>query len=108
MPSQGETYEKTFIYQDSSRTAINLTGYTARMQVRENHNSTSTILELTTENGGITITALDGQIDLLVADSVTSAVTVPRGVYDLELITADSKVKKFIRGTVRFPEEVTK
>lgn len=105
---KGETYRKTFLYQDTDRNAIDLTGYTARMQVRENYSSTTTVLDLTTENGGIEITALDGKVYLFVDDATTSAITVSSGVYDLELIDTMNYVTKFIRGSIRFPEEVTK
>lgn len=105
---KGEDYSKIWYLKDSSRNTIDLTGYTARMQVRETYSSTSTVLDLTTENGGIVITALEGKIELVVANATTSAITANKGVYDLELIDASSKVSKLVRGTVRFPDEVTR
>lgn len=105
---KGEYYEKSFTWQDSTRQPYDLTGWTARMQCRKTFKSTGTILDLTTENGGLEITALDGKITIIVDDTTTSAITESMGVYDLELIDTTSKPKKFIRGTIKFPEEVTK
>lgn len=106
--SKGETYRKTFQKQTKARVDIDLTGYTARMQVRETFSSTTTILDLTTENGGLTITPLEGKVSIFVTDTVTSAITQLRGVYDLELIDSSGYVEKFVRGSVKFPEEVTR
>ena len=105
---KGEYYEKTFIWQDSSRVVYNLTGYTARMQCRKTFKSTATILDLTTENGGLEITPLEGKITIIVPDTETALITENMGVYDLELVDTASKPKKFIRGTIKFTEEVTK
>ena len=54
---QGTTFRRTFTFKDGAATPalIDLSGYTARMQVREDFDSTEFIVELTTENGGIVI-----------------------------------------------------
>ena len=105
---KGEYYEHSFRWEDNNRQPYNLTGWTARMQCRKTFKSTSTILDLTTENGGLEITPLEGKITIIVTDTITEAITEAMGVYDLELIDTASKPKKFIRGTIKFPEEVTK
>lgn len=105
---KGGTYKKDFWYKDNDKNVIDLTGYTARMQVREYHSSTSTILDLTTENGGLTITALEGKVSIRVEADVTAAVVTRSGVYDIELVDSSGDVTKFVGGSVKFPEEVTK
>lgn len=104
---KGATYRKTFIWKQTNETPINLTGYTARAQIRENEYAASFDLELTTENGGIVITPLDGKIELYISDTDTSAVSLNHGVYDLELLVG-SDVIKFLRGSVTLIEEITK
>ncbi|MFN9956503.1 MAG: hypothetical protein ACK55I_25675, partial [bacterium] len=52
---QGATFEKAFEYKDSTKTSINLTGYTARLQVRSDTDASTTLIELTTENNRITL-----------------------------------------------------
>jgi len=105
---KGATYRKTFYWQDSLGAAINITGYTGRMQIRKSINSSSFIAELTTENGGMTLTGPEGKIELFISDTDTSSVVENSGVYDIELISAGSEITKFCRGSVAFPEEVTR
>lgn len=106
---KGGKFTKHLEYKDKSKQAIDLTGYTARMQVRKNAQSSTTILDLTTENGGITITAVTGEIDLFVSGADTAAIT-DRGsaVYDMELVDGGGEPIKFLRGTVSLIEEITK
>lgn len=106
---KGSTLSHIFYYKDENRVAIDLTNYTARMQIRKKYNSTSFIAELTTGNGGIIITPLEGKIELYLADTATSALTDTYGVYDLELVNSTSgNVTKLLRGTVTITEEVTR
>lgn len=87
---------------------VDLTGYTARMQIRDTVNSTTVLEELTTENGGITITAATGKIELLLDATETAAIDWFEGVYDLELIAAGGEVDRIISGTVVVSDEVTR
>jgi hypothetical protein len=48
---QGATYTLVVEYKDANDVAINLTGYSAYMQLRENYDSTTADLTLTTANG---------------------------------------------------------
>ena len=105
---KGETYRKTFYWKNQNKSAKDLTGYTARMQIRKSNQSASFLQELTTGNGGITITPAEGKIELLISDTDTSALEGTYAVYDLELIDGGGEVKKFARGSVAMTDEVTK
>lgn len=105
---KGATFQKTLYYKDKTKVAIDLTGYTARMQIRETPQSSTFVAELTTENGGITITGAAGQIDLLLSATATSAISVDSGNYDLELESPGGVVTKLVRGHVSIIEEITK
>lgn len=107
---KGATFNKTLFWKDSTKIAINITGYTARMQIRESLNATNFLKELTTENGGINIVGAEGKIELFISDADTSALAGTKAVYDLELITNDdpAQVIKFIRGTISLVDEVTR
>lgn len=106
---KGGKFSKHLEYKDKQKQAIDLTGYTARMQIRKNAQAATFILELTTENGRISITPLTGEIDLSITGADTAAIT-DRGnaIYDLELIDGGGEPLKFLRGTVSLIEEVTK
>ena len=84
-----------------------LTGFTARMQVRRTISSTTKIVELTTENGRIEIDGEEGRIILTMGPSVTSSIT-SSGVYDLEIQSDDGVVSRVIQGSFTLSEEVTR
>lgn len=105
---QGATLDKTFVWKDSTGTVIPLPDYTARMQIRQTAKSSDVLLELSTLNGRIIITALSGSIRLLVPASITSAITWQRGKYDLELVSSTGVVTRLLYGDVEVSTEVTR
>lgn len=114
---QGSTFRKTITWKDSSGSAVNLTGYTARMQARTTMSASSTIVQLTTANGGITLGGSAGTIDLYISDTDTAEfpTAVPSGfsdalvgVYDLELISGSGDVTRLLHGDFIVNPEVTR
>lgn len=86
---------------------VDLTGVTARMHLREKLESTTTILELTTENGGVIVDNTEKTITLFISPTATAALTFTSAVYSLELIKAGD-VTPFITGSVSLVKEVTR
>jgi len=106
--NQGATFELTITWKDSAGTAINLTGYTARMQVRETYSSSSTIISLTS-GSGITLGGAAGTVAILISATTTAALTAPfSGVYDLELVSAGGVVTRLLQGAATVSPEVTR
>lgn len=102
---QGATFQRQLTWTDSTGTAVNLTGYTARMQVRPTVDSSTLTLELTTSNGRITLGGSAGTIDLLV---LASAMTMAGDyVYDLELVYSTT-VTRLVQGFFTVRAEVTR
>ena len=87
-------------------TPVDLTGYTARMQVRECKANT-TVIELTTENGGLTLGDAAGTITFFVSDADTESTQSDRCVYDLELVEPGGDVTPLLAGTFIFKDQVT-
>lgn len=92
---------------------VDLTGYTARMQIRPVIDSGSVLDEFTTEDvrlptTGIVIDTTDKRIDLLIADEVTEAYDWLSAVYSLELITAGGLVTPLAQGAIAVIREVTR
>ena len=87
---QGATFSQVITYKESS-VAVNLTGYTARMQVRATLESASTLVELTTANSRIALGGAAGTITLTISATDTAALTAGRGVYDLEGVATISR-----------------
>jgi len=86
---------------------MNLEHFTARMQVRRTIESTTVMVELTTENGRIAIEGAIGRITLSMSDMVTAAIETS-GVYDLEIVDAGGDVSRLIQGNFTLAPEVTR
>ena len=91
-------------------TALNLTGYTARMQGRTSHASPDKVFNLSSTSGGITITpATNSTILITISASATAAIAAPSsGVYDLEIESVSSVVTRILQGTYPVTPEVTR
>jgi len=91
-------------------TPESLSGFTARMQIRATKESTTVLLELTTENDRITIDNTAKTIALLIDAVDTAALDFTEGVYDLELVSGATPavVTKLLEGSIAVEEEVTR
>jgi len=104
---QGSSLSRVVTYNDESGNPVNLTGYTARMQVRPRASSGFVYLSLTSPSGGLTLGGTTGTITILVDGSVTSAIPAGRYVYDLEVVNG-VYVDKVMGGDFLLSAEVTK
>lgn len=102
---QGIDREQIFIYKDSENVPIDLTGYKARMQLRPNVLSSTVLLELTTENGGILLGS-DGKVTLVFTEENTNPL-IRGGVYDIELDSGD-RVTRFMKGKIVLSKGITR
>jgi hypothetical protein len=102
---QGATYSLNMTWAIGG-TAVNLTNYSAAMQVRENVNTNGTILSLT--NGtGITLGGTDGTIAINVPANTMGSATAGNFVYDLEL-NSGGEVTRLLQGYFAIQAEVTR
>ena len=105
---QGATYTLAISYKDSNNAAINLTNYTAAMQLRATYSSVDAVLSLSSPSNGIVITGATGLISITITDTQTAALSANSFVYDLE-ITSPSNVKtRLIQGSATISPEVTR
>ena len=104
---QGATFSQLVTYKESG-VAVNLTGYTARMQVRSTLESATTVVELTTANGRIALGGAAGTITLTISATDTAALTAGRGVYDLELVSGSGIVTRLLQGVATISRNVTR
>lgn len=102
----GATYRLQILHADASDVPVNLTGYSARMHVRDAVESTTTVLALTSASG-ITITPSAGTLDIVIAASVTKNLVGPY-VYDLEIESGSGVVDRLIQGAITVNPEVTR
>jgi hypothetical protein len=101
---QGTTYSVTIAVTDNTNTARDLTGYTARSQLRKSY--------YTTANTSFTVNIdnpLEGEIDLSLTATQTSGLKAGRYVYDVELVAnATSAVERIVEGIITVYPEATK
>ena len=87
-------------------TPVDLTGYTARMSIKDKIGG-AVLHSLTTENDGITIDTAAKTVLLSIPAATTEDFTWSRGVYDLEMVSATGKVTRIISGRIVLSREVT-
>lgn len=104
---QGATFIMNATWKDSTGAVINLTGYSARMQIRSDYNSDEALVSLT-DSSGITLGGAAGTIAIQIADTVTQTLTSQKAVYDLELISSGGIVTRLLQGDATISREVTK
>ena len=118
---QGETFRLSLVYAYPGPTPgdpvepIDITDYTARMQVREKYAS-PVLAEATTENGGIEIVGPEGRINLVLTDVQTDAMGVKDGtdkprttaLYDLEIVSPGGDVKRVVEGAITINPNITR
>lgn len=102
---QGATFDLNMTYKVDG-TAVNLTGYTAALQVRETPNATATVLSLT-NGSGITLGGTAGTIAILVPASTMGAADAGNYQYDLEL-NSGGQVTRLLQGKFSIEAEVTR
>jgi len=105
---QGATYNKTItLTEDDSSVPIDLTNYTAKVQVRKDNDS-ELLFEMTTEDNRISIpTPTNGEINLTINATDTSNMVFEDAIYNLELYNSPEVIRllegKFIidKGVIR-------
>lgn len=106
---QGANFDYTLTWQTGG-SAVNLTGYSARMQVRDSYDAGTAIVSLTSGTG-ITLGGTAGSIVLEMPASQTATLdgTPNRQfVYDLELVSGAGYVTRLVEGRFYVYPEVTR
>ena len=101
---QGSTFSRQITVQENG-TALNLTGYTARMQMRSTHDSSTIALTYTTT---IASPASNGIVNLSATATQSAAIEEGIYVYDLEIESSGGVVTRLMEGKVTVTPEVTR
>ena len=104
---QGATYDRVVILRDSAAGLVDLTGFTAAMQIRTTAASTTVVKSLTTENTGITLGGVTGTIALFISATDTAAIAAGNYVYDVNLISG-ATINKPLYGSFTVRAGVTR
>jgi hypothetical protein len=103
---QGAVFGRIFDWVDDADQPVDLTGYTAAMQLRETYASPVAL----TWTAFLTVAGPEGRVSVLVPAPQTAAITLARGVYDLELTPPSGAASTFrlLQGQWDLAAEVTK
>ena len=105
---QGATFRQVFRWQDKSKQPFDLTGYTAKLMLRQSVASPSVLKTLTTENGGIVLGGATGSITLYMSPADTTALRWDTAVYDLALYAPGGDVYRLVEGSANVKPAVTR
>ena len=105
---QGGNLIRTFVWKDSSGNPIDLTNYTAKMQIRTIPSATGTIMDVSSTATTLNITGTAGKITLNLPATDTAAMTFNNAVFDLEVTATTAQVTRLIQGCVILDKEVTR
>lgn len=105
----GATFQFRVTWKNPEGTPIDLTGYTARMKVKNQFGGT-TIFSLSSPAAGITLGGAAGTVDITISatDTATAIGDVDStALYDLELQSSSGVVTRVVQGKAFLKPEVT-
>lgn len=112
----GATWTRMIFYEDSRGNRIDLTGYSARMEIRNKQNGAVVLATLSTTNGTILLESADypddvgetqGVIRLSLPANATDDITTTTGYYDLKLYPPGADEIRLLQGSVTFNKATT-
>ena len=108
--NQGATWNLAVEWQDNNGQPIDLTGYTAKMQLRTSPMADIADVTLTSApNGGIIIVPLTGTLNLTITAAQTAQLKPQRYTYDLEVTLPQTGfVARLIQGVMNVSAETTR
>jgi hypothetical protein len=103
---QGATSQYAWPVLDDDGDAVNLSGYTAKAQVRRSVDSSAVLYEWSSAGG--TILFQSNNVILVTAPATSSAWTWTKGVYDVVITAPDGTISRVGEGTVVVSRAVTR
>jgi len=104
---QNATFSFIVEYKDNNGSPIDLTGSTAKMQVRDTKGGSKLAFSLTSPAGGITITPLLGKLTIKMTPTQTNKLFYPKSSYDIMVTDSNSNKIKIIEGFLTLSRSVT-
>lgn len=109
---QGTSFLEDFFVATGEDMPLDLTGYVARLHVRDTFDTKNTRLNLTGESGKLVIDPIAGKVTIKLSPADTTAVKVVgdklKCVYDLEVESPAGEVFRVAQGSFTITREVTR
>jgi len=96
---QGATFSVTFTWRDATGALVDLTDYTAMLQIRQAIEDEDPVVDLSHANG-ITLGGALGTIAVTISASATEELELDQYIYDLKLTDADGVATRLLEGIV--------
>jgi hypothetical protein len=104
---QNATFSFIVEYKDNNGLPIDLTGSTAKMQVRDTKGGSKLAFSLTSPAGGITITPLLGKLTIKMTPTQTNKLFYPKSSYDIMVTDSNANKIKMLEGFITLSRSVT-
>jgi hypothetical protein len=96
-------------YSDSTQTTpVNLTGFTAALQLRSEPSDAVSVLSLSSPSNGIVITGVSGLIAVHATAAQTGVIQEGYYYYDLEITSSTGIVTRLIQGQILVSAQITR
>lgn len=100
------TFEVQYTEEDEV-TPIDLTGASAKMQVRDTKGGSKLAFTLTSPSGGITIDGPNGKLTIKITPTQTNKMFYPKSSYDIMVVDSNSNKIKLLEGFMTLSRSVT-
>ena len=104
---QNATFSFVVEYKDDNGNAIDLTGASAKMQVRDVKGGTKLAVTLTSPSGGIVINGTLGKVTVTLTPTQTNKLFYPKSVYDIMVVDSNANKIKLLEGFITLNRSVT-
>jgi len=104
---QNATFSFIVEYKDNNGNAIDLTGASAKMQVRDTKGGAKLAVTLTSPSGGIVLDAPNGKLTIKLTPTQTNKLFYPKSSYDIMVIDSNANKIKLLEGFMTLNRSVT-
>jgi hypothetical protein len=104
---QNATFSFIVEYKDNDGLPIDLTGSSAKLQVRDTKGGSKLAFSLTSPAGGITITPLLGKLTIKMTPTQTNKLFYPKSSYDIMVSDSNGNKIKLLEGFLTLSRSVT-
>ena len=104
---QNATFSFVVEYKDENENAIDLTGASAKMQIRDTKGGAKLAVTLTSPSGGIVIDGPNGKLTIKLTPTQTNKLFYPKSSYDIMVVDSNGNKIKLLEGFMTLNRSVT-
>ena len=103
---QGATFQELLTLRDSSDALVDLTGKSAKLQIKKTYNSDTALVTISSTTSGIYLGGVLGTVQLTISATSTASLVAGEYFYDLILING-SVVDRILEGKIKVVPSIT-